>query len=154
MLLFLFMHLVVRWIIQIIFYLIYVFNLISVLIFALSPVWRFLYAVLRFLQSSCMDFMRPVFLGNDGQHMPVCLEMIKMISSWVREVISMAVVHMSQGTLQGAAASAALVAGVSLVVTSQQVTGPEFLLQLDTIFNIYHYYRLAPGSCAACCPWP
>ena len=36
----------------------------------------------------------------------------------------------------------------------RQVTGPEFLLQLDTFFNIYHY-RSAPTFSAARChgPW-
>ena len=41
----------------------------------------------------------------------------KMISSQVRNALSMAMLHMSLDTLQGAAASAALVAGVSLVST-------------------------------------
>ena len=29
--------------------------------------------------------------------------------------------------------------------------GPDFLHQLDTIFYLYQYYRLAPGFCTACC---
>ena len=37
----------------------------------------------------------------------------------------------------GTAVSAALVAGVSLGPSCRQVTGPEFLCQLDTIFSIY-----------------
>ena len=51
-------------------------------------------------------------LGNNRQHRPVCA---KIISSWVREVICVAKAHMCLGSLQGAASSAALAAGVSLV---------------------------------------
>ena len=50
--------------------------------------------------------------GNNRQHRPVCA---KTISSWVRKVLCVAKVHMSLGSLWGTAASAALVAGVSLV---------------------------------------
>ena len=64
----------------------------------------------------------------------------------------MAMTHMYLGTLQGAASSATLVAEVSLGPPCQEMTGPEVLLELDTIFNLYHCYRFAPGSCAACCP--
>ena len=53
-----------------------------------------------------------LFLGNNRQHRPVCA---KTISSWVRTVLCVARAHMSLGTLWGAAASAALVAGVSLI---------------------------------------
>ena len=53
-----------------------------------------------------------VFLGNNRQHRPVCA---KTISAWVWKVLSVAKAHMSLGSLQGAAAFAALVAGVSLV---------------------------------------
>ena len=52
------------------------------------------------------------FLGNNRQHRFVCA---KTISSWVRKVLCVAKAHMSPGSLQGAAASAAIVAGVSLV---------------------------------------
>ena len=49
--------------------------------------------------------------------MPVCAETI---SSWVRKVfLSMVKDHMSLGALQGAAVSAALVVGVSLVTILQ-----------------------------------
>ena len=53
-----------------------------------------------------------LFLDNTRQLMPVCA---KMISSWVRKVLGMAKMHISLGTLQGAAASAALETGVSSV---------------------------------------
>ena len=53
-----------------------------------------------------------LFLGNNRQHWPVCA---KTISSWVRKVFYVAKAHMSLGSLQGVAASAALAAGVSLV---------------------------------------
>ena len=52
-----------------------------------------------------------LFLGNKRQHLPACA---KMISSWVRKVLSMALHIYLLGTLNGAAASSALVAGVFL----------------------------------------
>ena len=52
----------------------------------------------------------PLFLGNNRQHMPGCPEMI---FPWVMKVLNMAIIQMSVGTLQGAATSAVLVAGVS-----------------------------------------
>ena len=51
------------------------------------------------------------FLGDNRQHRPVCA---KTISSWVRKVLYVAKAHMLPSYLWGAA-SAALVAGVSLV---------------------------------------
>ena len=57
-----------------------------------------------------------LFLGNNRQHWPVCA---KTISSWLRKVLSVATAHMSQGSLWGVAASAALAAGVSLVTILQ-----------------------------------
>ena len=54
-----------------------------------------------------------LFLGNNRQHWPVCA---KTISSWVRKVLGVA---MSLGSVWGVAASAALVAGVSLVTILQ-----------------------------------
>ena len=77
-----------------------------------------------------------------------------MISSWVRKVLIMAVLHMSLGTLQGAATSAALVAEVNLVSTLPAGYWAEFILHLDIIFIIYHYYKFALGSCETCCPGP
>ena len=53
-----------------------------------------------------------LFWGNNRQHWPVCA---KTISSWVRKVLCVAKAHMSPGSLCGAAASATLAAGVSLV---------------------------------------
>ena len=61
-----------------------------------------------------MDFMTLLFLGNNRQCMPLCANKI---SSWVRKVFSMAMTCMSLGTMQGASASAALVAGVPMVST-------------------------------------
>ena len=43
------------------------------------------------------------------------LECARMISSWIRKVLQIAKMHMSLGAVQGAVASTALVAGVSLV---------------------------------------
>ena len=57
-----------------------------------------------------------LFLGNNRQHRPVCA---KTISSWVRKVLGVAKAHVSLGSLQGVAASAALVAGVSMVTILQ-----------------------------------
>ena len=55
-----------------------------------------------------MEHMQLLSLGNNRQHRPVCA---KTISSWVRKVLCVARAHMSLG----AAASAALAAGISLV---------------------------------------
>ena len=60
--------------------------------------------------------MNSLFLDNNRQHWPVCA---KTISSWVRKVFCVAKAHMSPGSLQGVAASAALPAGVSLVTILQ-----------------------------------
>ena len=60
--------------------------------------------------------MTSLFLGNNRQHRPVCA---KTISSWVWKVLSDAKAHMSPGSFQGGAASAGLVAGVSLVTILQ-----------------------------------
>ena len=55
-------------------------------------------------------------------------------SSWVRKVLCVAKVHMSLGSLQGPAASAALAAWIPWCPSCRQVTGPMFLHQLETIF--------------------
>ena len=60
---------------------------------------------------------------------------VKMISSWVRKFLSIAKVHMFLGTFKGAAKSSPLVAGVSWCPPCRQVTGPEIVCQLDTIFQ-------------------
>ena len=52
------------------------------------------------------------YLGDNRQHMPVCTDMIKMVYSWERKVLSMAITHTSLGTVQGTVESSALVAGV------------------------------------------
>ena len=52
------------------------------------------------------------FFSNNRLYRTVCA---KTISSWVRKVLCVAKAHMSPGSLQGVAASAALAAGVSLV---------------------------------------
>ena len=56
------------------------------------------------------------FQGSNRQHRSVCA---KTISSWVRKVLCVAKAHMSPISLQGAAASASLAAGVSLVFILQ-----------------------------------
>ena len=58
-----------------------------------------------------------LFLCNNRQHRSVCA---KTISSLVRKVLCVAKAHLPLGSLQGTAASAALVAGVSLVFILQE----------------------------------
>ena len=85
----------------------------------LCPVF-YLKAYLRCTESFRMkpdgSHATSLFLGNNRQHRPVCA---KTISSWVRKVLCVAKAHMSLGSLWGVAASAALVAGVSLVTILQ-----------------------------------
>ena len=59
--------------------------------------------------------------------MPIC---IKVISSWVREVLSIAKACMSMGSLQG---TVALMAGSSLVSTLQ---AGNCLLRVESIFQL------------------
>ena len=85
----------------------------------LCPVF-YLKAYLRHTESFRMkpdwSCVTSLFLGNNRQHRPVCA---KTISSWVRKMLCVAKAHMSPGSLWGAAASAALAAGVSLVTILQ-----------------------------------
>ena len=91
----------------------FVLSLTPMLIFGL---FFYLKAYLRctgpFRKKSDGSYVTPSFLGNNRQHKPVCA---KTISSWVRKVLCVAKAHMSPGSLQWAAGSAALAAGVSLV---------------------------------------
>ena len=113
MLLLLFPCLVARQIFGVIFLLRFILSLIPMLIYALFFIWK---AYLRCTEPCGMKpdglCVTSLFLGNNRQHRPVCA---KTISSWVRKVLCVAKAHMSLGSLWGAAASAALVAGVSLV---------------------------------------
>ena len=85
----------------------------------LCPVF-YLKAYLRctesFRKKSDGSRVTSLLLSNNRQHRPVCA---KTISSWVRKVLSVVKAHMSPGSLQGVAASAALVADVSLVTILQ-----------------------------------
>ena len=85
----------------------------------LCPVF-YLKAYLRHTESFQMkpdgSRVTSLFLGNNRKHGPVCA---KTISSWVRKVLCVAKKNMSLGSLWGVAASAALVAGVSLVTILQ-----------------------------------
>ena len=63
MLLFLNPHLVVRYINQVIFYLLYIWNFIPVLIFVLYFIWRLINAVLSLIGRNCMDLVRSSILG-------------------------------------------------------------------------------------------
>ena len=112
MLLFSFPCLVARQIVQVIFLLKFILSLAPMLIFVMLFNWRLIWDILNHLGWSQMDHVWPLFLGNHRQHRPVCA---KTISSWVRQVLCVAKAHISPGPLWGAAASAALVAGVSLV---------------------------------------
>ena len=93
--------------------------------------------------------MTSLFLGNNRQHWPVCA---KTISSWVRKVLGVAKAHMSLGSLQGVAASAALAAGVSLVTILQAGDWTRDSMPARHYFLYLHYYDgSAPGLGAACC---
>ena len=59
-----------------------------------------------------MDQRSTLFNDNKGQHTSACA---KMISSWIRKVLSIAKEHVSPVAVWGVATSLALVAGVSLV---------------------------------------
>ena len=91
-----------------------------------------------------------LFLGKNSQHRPVCA---KTISSWVSKVLYIAKAHISPGSIQGAAASACLVTGISLVFLHQQDTfPPTTLLQIGTRILCSMLYwasvsRHSPGKC-------
>ena len=74
------------------------------------------------------------FWGNNRQHRPVCA---KMISFWVRKVLSIPKEYMSLGTLQGAVASAALVSGVSLVSILQAYDRARVSTPVKILFFTY-----------------
>ena len=78
--------------------------------------------------------MTSLFLGNNSQHQPVCA---KTISSWVRKVLGVAKAHMSQGSLWGVAASAALAAGVSLVTILQAGDWTRVFMPARHYFSTY-----------------
>ena len=72
-------------------------------------------------------------LGNNMQHI---LIHTKMIFSWGRKVLGIAKVHRSPGNLQDAVMSGAFVSGIFWCPSCRQVTGPEFLPQFDTMFQL------------------
>ena len=116
----------------------------------LCPVFH-LKAYLRctesFRKKSDGSRVNSLFLGNNRQHWPVCA---KTISSWVWKVLSVAKAHVSGFSL-GVAASAALVAGVSLVTILQAGDWTRVSTPARTLFlYLHYYYRLAPGLHAAC----
>ena len=91
----------------------FILSLTPMLIFALFFIWRLIWDVLNHLGQSKIDHVWLFyFLGNNRQHRPACA---KTISSLVRKVLCVAKAHMSPGSPQGAAASATLMASVSLV---------------------------------------
>ena len=92
-----------------------------------------------------------MFLGNNRHHMPVYA---KMINTWVGTVLTIAKVHMSSGTLQGAVTSVVLVDGVSLASILQAGDWARDSTSARHFLNIYHYHRLAPGFSSTCCLGP
>ena len=68
-------------------------------------------------------------LGYSLQHMSL---FVKMISSWLRNFLHIAKAHLSLCTVQSDVVSAAVAVGVSVVSSCRQLTGHEFLLQLNT----------------------
>ena len=101
------------------------------------------------------------FLGNNRQHRPVCA---KTISSWVRKVLCVAKVLMYLDFSWGAAASAVLVAGISLVSILQAgdwarvstpagyYIPPTFLLQIGirTLYNMLCWASVSRSSLGKC----
>ena len=92
-----------------------------------------------------------LFIGNNRHHILLCG---KMISSWVKKVLIIAEAHTFPGTLHGVAASADLVAWVSLVSIQEPGDFPRVSIQGQLVSKIYHYHRLAPGFSTAWCPGP
>ena len=88
-----------------------------------------------------------LFLGNNKKYMLVCA---KMISSLGRKVLCIAKAHM----FLGAAASATLLANVSLASILWGGDWTRVLTPARHFFHLYYYYRLAPGFCAAYCFGP
>ena len=107
--------LVARQIVWVIFHHTLALSLTQVLIFALFFLKAYLRCTESFWTKPDVSCVTSPFLGNNRQHQPVCAK----ISSWVRKVLCVAKAHMSLGSLQGVAASAALAAGVSLVTILQ-----------------------------------
>ena len=149
MLLFSFPCLVARQIVWVIFPLRFILSLIPMLIFVLFFIWRLIWDVLNhFRMKPDGSHVTSLFLGNNRQHRPVCA---KTISSWVRKVLCVAKAHMSLGSLWGAAASAALAAGVSLVSILQAGDWARVSTLARHYFSTLHYYcGYAPGLCTAC----
>ena len=86
------------------------------LIFSLFYLEAYLRCTESFRMKPDGSSVTSLFVGNNRQHQPVCA---KTMSSWVRKVPCVAKAHMSLGSLQEVAASAALAAGVSLVTILQ-----------------------------------
>ena len=92
--------------------------------------------------------MPSLFIGNNRQHLPICA---KVISSWVRNVLSIGKAHASSGSFQGAVA---LVAGVYLVSIFQAGNRSVVSPSAGQLFATYHYHRTAQGFGPVCCPGP
>ena len=66
--------------------------------------------------------------------MAVCA---KVISSWIRKVLSIARICVALGTLRDAGVSLPLVAGISLCSSSRLVNGPGFYFSKMLFFSIF-----------------
>ena len=145
MLLFSFPCLVERWIDRVNFLLRFTLNLTPMLIFVLFFIWRLIWDVLNHLGRSQMDCMLPLSFWVTVGNRLVCA---KTIPSWVKKVLCVGKAHMSQCFLGGgAAASAALVVGVSLVSILQAVDlARVFTLARHYFFYLHYYYGLAPAG--------
>ena len=104
------LHLVVWWINWVIFHLKFILNYIPILIFAQYVILRLFYCVLSLLGRYQMHLWCPDYLLVITGHSFQCVS--KQISYWVRQVLSIAKVHMSVGALQDIAASVAYAACV------------------------------------------
>ena len=107
MVLYLFWHLVVRWINRVICHLKFILNLTVMLILALFFTWRLTYSILRLLGRSQIDLVCSFCFGVTVGSM--CQYVLKQVLQR----------HMSPGTLQGDMALADFAAGVSMVFILQ-----------------------------------
>ena len=83
------------------------------LIFVLCFILSFIFGLLSLLGRIKMDLGNScLFLSNTSQHMLACA---KIISSWVRVAVSIAMAHTSMGTVQDAASCVTLAAVICLL---------------------------------------
>ena len=116
-------------------------------------IWRLIWGILNLLGRSLMDCMWPVFLGNNMQHRSVLKPFL------LGKESSLLLKHMSPGSLWGAAASATLAAGVSLMSIPQaddwtrvspdrHYFPPTLLLQIGTRILSSVLHRASVSRCS------